>query len=107
MAVVSFHPGATKARQGKAPGPWVCKQRSLQKKNQMRLDRKELLLDRVGFTWKLQGTGSNNTLDKQWRQRYEQLVELKRKNGHCMVPSRYEQDIAPGKWVVNEAAVLS
>jgi hypothetical protein len=38
-------------------------------------------------------------LDKQWNMKYEQLVEFKRKNGHCVVPAKYEQDKSLGIWV--------
>jgi hypothetical protein len=34
--------------------------------------------------------------------KYEQLVEFKRTNGHCMVPLKYEQDKSLGIWVSNQ-----
>jgi hypothetical protein len=40
--------------------------------------------------------------DKKWYMKYEQLVDFKRKRGHCMVPSRYEQDKALAEWVVKQ-----
>jgi hypothetical protein len=39
------------------------------------------------------------TLDEKWNMKYEMLVEYKRTNGHCMVPSRYQQDKSLGIWV--------
>jgi hypothetical protein len=37
--------------------------------------------------------------DKKWNKQYEQLVEFKRKNGHCVVPQRNKDDASLGKWV--------
>jgi hypothetical protein len=38
--------------------------------------------------------------DKKWKMQFEQLVEFKRQNGHCMVPKSYEQDKSLlGRWV--------
>ena len=38
-------------------------------------------------------------LDEQWKKQRERLVELKRQNGHCTVPFRYEHDKTLGGWV--------
>jgi hypothetical protein len=43
----------------------------------MRQDRKDLL-DDIGFVW--------NAEVHQWHLQYEKLVELKQKNGHCLLP---------------------
>jgi hypothetical protein len=40
--------------------------------------------------------------DKQWDRLYEQLVEYKRINGHCMVTCKYEQDKSLGRWVSDQ-----
>jgi hypothetical protein len=37
--------------------------------------------------------------DKQWEKKYEQLVEFKRNNGHCLVPQGYQKDASLGMWV--------
>jgi hypothetical protein len=37
--------------------------------------------------------------DIDWNRQYEQLVKFKRKNDHCMVPFKCEQDKSLGKWV--------
>jgi hypothetical protein len=37
--------------------------------------------------------------NKLWHQLHEKLVEFKRKNGHCVVPSIYKQDKSLGNWV--------
>jgi hypothetical protein len=58
--------------QDKALAQWVRKQRHFHDNDKTRLDRKGLL----------------DEIDKLWHQQYEQLVEFRRKNGHCMVLSR-------------------
>jgi hypothetical protein len=40
--------------------------------------------------------------DKKWNMKYAQLVEFKRKKGHCMVPQKYEQDKTLGMWVSHQ-----
>jgi hypothetical protein len=68
----------------------VSTQRSFHINNKLRLDRKERL-DELDFVWKVEGPCNFN--DQLWRQHYEELVEFKRKNGHCVVPwGIYEQD---------------
>jgi hypothetical protein len=79
--------------QDKSLGAWVSDQRSNHINNKLRLDRKRLL-DQIGFTWKdISGFKPD---DKRWNVQYEQLVEFKRKNGHCLVPKRYEEDKSLG-----------
>jgi hypothetical protein len=87
-----------KYEQDKSLGRWVMNQRARQ--NKIRLDRKTIL-DEIGFAWKGECAplAGGDRRDKKWNRQYEQLVEFKRKNGHCMVPSKYEQDKALGKWV--------
>jgi hypothetical protein len=38
-------------------------------------------------------------LEQKWNMQYVQLVEFKRKKGHCLVPKRYEHDESLGDWV--------
>jgi hypothetical protein len=71
-------------------GKWVDKQRTLHYKNTIRLDRK-VLLDEIGFVWRVDKS-------KTWHQQYEKLVEFKRKNGHCLVPKRYQEDMPFANW---------
>jgi hypothetical protein len=40
--------------------------------------------------------------DKKWNMKYEQLVDFKRRKGHCLVPYNYEQDKPLGQWVRNQ-----
>jgi hypothetical protein len=65
-------------------GRWVIKQRLFQSNNTIQLDRKGLL-DDIGFVWKNAPS---------WNQQYEKLVEFKRKNGNCLVPKRYQEDVS-------------
>jgi uncharacterized protein YbgA (DUF1722 family) len=75
-------------QEDKSLGKWVGKQRELHSKDKLRLDRKDLL-DELGFAW-----GGGN-----WLTQYEKLVEFKRKNGHCIVPINYKEDVSLGMWV--------
>jgi hypothetical protein len=75
-------------------GRWADLQRRLYSKNKLRLDR-EGLLDEIGFAWKVDYSA-------EWNKQYEKLVEYKRKNGHCLVPKRYHEDMSLGKWVDNQ-----
>jgi hypothetical protein len=88
-----------------ALGNWVRMQRVSHADNKLRLDRKGLL-DDVGFVWKAHAAGNNkrktdktDKSDKTWHRQYENLVEFKRKNGHCFVPQKYEKDVPLGTWV--------
>ena len=38
-------------------------------------------------------------LNEKWQQRYEQLKEYKRRNGHCNVPRCWNEDPSLGSWV--------
>jgi hypothetical protein len=75
-------------------GLWVSCQRGLHVNNKLRLDRKDLL-NKIGFAWRV---------DKyaRWNKQYEKLVAFKRKNGHCIVPQKYQEDASLGKWVDNQ-----
>jgi hypothetical protein len=87
-------------------GRWVSKQRNIYKNDKMRLDRK-IILDEIGFAWRgirqdssfLHPLRATTEYDKLWNMQCKKLVEFKRKNGHCKVPSRYEQDKSLGQWV--------
>jgi hypothetical protein len=79
-------------------GNWVKTQRQIHSRNNLQLDRKELL-DEIGFAWKFRGTGTGNYKRKTWHLQYEKLAEFKRKNGHCVVPQKYQEDVFFGKWV--------
>jgi hypothetical protein len=72
-------------------GIWVSTQRQRHTNNKMPVDRKGLL-DEIGFVWRV----DNDTL---WKKQYEKLVEFKQTNVHCLVPQRYQEDVAFGYWV--------
>jgi hypothetical protein len=83
--------------QDKALGQWVSTQRTFHTKNKLRPDRKELL-DKIGFVWNA-GLAVRQELERIWHQQHDKLVDFKRKNGHCIVPSFYAQDYGFGEWV--------
>jgi hypothetical protein len=80
-------------------GKWVSYQRQMHIKNKMRQDRIELL-DELGFAWKVRGTDNYKT--KTWDLQYENLVEFKQTNGHCLVPQGYEKDVYLWNWVCTQ-----
>jgi hypothetical protein len=59
------------------------------------------------FVWEAEIAGNKNwkvdpstgTRQVKWCQQYAKLVEFKRKNGHCIVPQRYDDDASFGVWV--------
>ena len=87
-----------KYKEDKVFGRRISRQRTSHTNKKMHRDRKELL-DDIGFVWKIP-----EDADKRWHQQYEKLVEFKRKNGHCIVPFRYEQDKPLGQWVSKQRA---
>jgi hypothetical protein len=87
----------------KALGIWVSTQRKTHAKNKMRQDRKEQL-DEIGFVWKGDVTWWH---DRIWHQQYEKLVEFKRKNGNCLVPRTYKEDVSLEEWVLTQRKVHS
>jgi hypothetical protein len=90
-----------KYEQDKSLGQWVFTQRKAFIKNKLRLDRKDLLED-MGFIWETDGALTFKPDDRLWRQQYEKLLEFKRNKGHCMVPSKYQQDQSLGTWVSHQ-----
>jgi hypothetical protein len=46
-----------------------------------------------------------NEHDKKWNFQCEKLVELKRKTGCCMVPTKHEQDKSLGQWVATQRCI--
>jgi hypothetical protein len=96
--------------QDKFLGSWVGRQRFFHKSNKLRQDRKERL-DILEFEWRVDPAVSQAdgivacafSRDKKWYQQYEKLVQLKRKNGNCTLPSGYyQQDHALFNWVMTQ-----
>jgi hypothetical protein len=52
-------------------------------------------LEEVGFKWALQ----RHTTMRSWAERFGQLEEFKRANGHCNVPIRFKVNPSLGQWV--------
>lgn len=51
-------------------------------------------LEELGFVW--------NANDARWMERYNELAEFKRANGHCNVPDRYMPNPKLATWVRNQ-----
>jgi len=86
----------------KALGKWAHKQKQLlqNKGGIMRADR-YTALEKIGFTRSLVPRSKLS-----WNERYAELVEFRRLNGHCQVPQRYPLNPALGKWVHNQRQAL-
>jgi len=81
-------------------GEWVTDQRRQFKaksegKPTMLTDERKAQLDELGFIWKVRDRAD-------WNDRYEQLLEFKKENGHCIVPQHYSRNRALGKWVAKQ-----
>ena len=80
-------------------------------------------LPQFGFSWKVDlavrqadsnsNSNSNSTAGcvsgeaKKWRTQYKKVIEFKRKNGHCIVPQRYQSDKSLGRWVDNQRRLFT
>jgi ribonuclease HI len=93
--------------QDKSLGLWVRAQRKTRNNKKLHEDRKELL-DELGFVWNVEQEHEGKRCKKlvafkprhkNWHQNYKKLFEFKRKSGHCLVPSRYQEDKPLGQWV--------
>jgi len=82
-----------------ALGKWVHKQRQDFKKakgdpkSQHMLKRFKALLE-IGFE-----VETNNRAEALWHQRFKELQDYRRREGHCDVPQAYELNMRLGKWV--------
>ena len=86
-------------------GEWVTDQRRQYKakaegKPTMLTDERKAQLDELGFVWKVRDRAD-------WNDRYEQLLEFKKENGHCIVPQHYVRNRALGKWVAKQREQVS
>lgn len=75
---------------------WVKRQRYQYKlktegKRSTLSDERVRLLNNIGFIW--------NSHDVVWEERCNELLAFKRINGHCIVPSNYEQNPQLAVWV--------
>lgn len=53
-------------------------------------------LESIGFEWKVRNK-MKRYYDKQWDQMFDRLLEFKAKQGHCLVPKRYPDDMKLGQ----------
>lgn len=79
---------------------WVVNQRYQYKKvnfgNSSYLTPERIeILEKLGFEW-----SPGHKFSKLWPQRFEELLEFKKENGHCNVPYSYKPNEALGLWVV-------
>ena len=77
-------------------GNWVTVQRREYNANQLSEERASLLERLDGWSW--------NTLDSQWQDNYQRLVEFTQENGHARPPSAH-QDL--GKWIARQRMAYS
>ena len=82
-------------------GRWGGQQRQQKKSGKLHPKREEML-NAVGFDWGFtRDLGGVNPKDL-WALRYEQLVEFKKQNGHCVVPYNQPDNRQLGIWVSNQ-----
>ncbi|KAL9179467.1 hypothetical protein ACHAXT_008757 [Thalassiosira profunda] len=79
---------------------WVTEQRRQWKargegKPHILTDERTAQLDGLGMVWKVRDRAD-------WNDRYEQLLEFKKENGHCVVPQHYARNRPLGKWVAKQ-----
>lgn len=74
-------------------GRWVSMQRQRVKKAGL-LDEQADRLVRLGFVW--------DPSEKSWNKMFVKLIEYKKKQGDCAVPTDYPQDQALSDWVANQ-----
>ena len=81
-------------------GAWVANQRHLQKVSKLSGE-KERLLTELGFVW-AQQRSSTRGANREWNERFDELVQYKAKHGDCKVPTRWEENRGLGVWVSNQ-----
>mmetsp|Transcript_20450 Transcript_20450/g.33401 ORF Transcript_20450/g.33401 Transcript_20450/m.33401 type:complete len:455 (+) Transcript_20450:134-1498(+) len=84
-------------------GTWVNKQRTEKKKldkgekTSMTLEQCKLL-ESIGFKWaKPKGQAA-------WNKRFDELKEYQKMHGNCIVPTRYKDNPALGRWITSQRA---
>ena len=88
----------------RALGIWVNKQRmekkqlDLGEKVAMTSDRVKLL-EKVGFVW------AKKKGEHAWQVRYDELVEYRKRHGHCNVPTKNSSQKALGRWVSTQRSM--
>lgn len=80
---------------------WVRDQRQNYHRHVMPKDRIQKLKD-IGFVWRIYPYRKRNVpkQEKQWQQRYQELLEFRQEFGHCRVPESYRDVNQPlERWV--------
>ena len=72
---------------------WVDRQRTLKQKDRL-LPEREKKLNEVGFIW-----DCTVLQEQQWEERFQQLLEYKKKYGDCFVPVNWKKNRQLGIWV--------
>ena len=74
-------------------GGWVGKQRTKRNRGLLSDSRIERL-NKIGFIW--------DALAANWGEMFEYLLEFKKNNGHCNVPSRWPENPKLSRWVFTQ-----
>ena len=74
-------------------GGWVGKQRTKRNRGLLSDSRIERL-HKIGFIW--------DALAANWEEMFESLLEFKKKNGHCNIPSRWPENPKLSRWVFTQ-----
>mgnify|MGYP001592065932 CR=1 FL=1 len=77
-------------------GHWVLIQRQFRKKGVLSEERIRRLND-IWFVW--------DTLEAEWEQRFAQILQFKRRFGHCNVPRNYPEAKGLGAWTSTQRQV--
>lgn len=72
---------------------WVHLQRQEHRRGKLNRDRTGRL-NKLGFVW--------NTLEAQWDERYQELIDYKNEQGNCNVPVGYPRKTVLGQWVFQQ-----
>jgi hypothetical protein len=82
----------------KAFGLWVSRQRTMNRINTLKAERKAKL-DSIGFVWKV-GSEYKPEPDDQWNLMYEKMIAFRQKHGHCLVLSRQDRQLT--SWLIRQ-----
>jgi len=104
-----------------ALGTWVHAMRQYKRKGKLSEERMSRL-DDLGFSWRIHSNGGDaddeevereevprsrgrsksleaDTSEEMWEESYNELVEYKKRFGHCRVPKKWEENPQLGSWV--------
>jgi hypothetical protein len=81
-------------------GGWIQTQRALFRSKKLKADRHEKLVG-IRFTFEDQKVATDN---ERWNTHFMELVEYKKKNGHCNIPFKKKSSL--GSWVTRQRALF-